>query len=150
MGALGELAKRLGAAAKAPAQTVVVGWPEDGPGGPEVAEIAAILMLGTRDGRIPPRPVLDRVLVARRADVLAAGRQIGALRLRGDSEGARRVLEALAKSLEEDVRARMAAGVKPDNAPSTVARKGVNLPLRDPRGPDRLDRHLTSRVDERK
>jgi len=103
-----------------------VGWVD-----PEVARIVAINAAGSRDGRHPPaRPVLLPALDAS-AELIAAlsGRAVAEA---AAGRGPERALDELGRRLADEVRARIyAAG--PPNAPSTIARKGYDAPLRGPR-----------------
>ena len=146
MGGIAALRKRLQAARVVQLPTVFVGWPEDGPGGKEVARIAQILMAGSRDGRIPARPVLDRVALERRGAIQRASTAAVAALVRGQPAAARSILEALASDLEGWVREALEDGAAPPNAASTIARKGFDYPLRNPGGEDRLFRYLVSGV----
>jgi len=125
---------------------VVVGWPADGPGGPDVARIAAILMAGSADGRLPARPVLDRVLAEHGPALKRAFAQASAAYLEGDARKARGVLEGLARRLGDAVRNALGVGVTPGNAPSTIADKGYDWALRHPEGTDRLWAYLVAEV----
>ena len=125
---------------------VVVGWPEDGPGGPDVARIAAILMAGTPDNVLPARPVLDRVFAEHAPAIQRAFGQATAAYLAGDARKARGVLEGLAQRLGDAVRNALGVGVTPGNKPSTIAAKGYDWALRHPEGTDRLWRYLVAEV----
>lgn len=132
---------------KMPSLPVVeVGWPEDGPGGPGLAMIARILQLGTKDGRIPPRPVLASVATAHKDEIQRRVRTAIEAYARGDAHVGRKILEALAEWLGVQVRNALGVGVPPPNAASTIARKGQDFPLRNPDGADALYKHLVARA----
>lgn len=143
---MSDLVEKLRNLRNAPEITIQVGWPEDGPGGPEVAKIAAILQEGTSDGRIPARPVLDRVAFERSTELTETSQEIARALLAGDYSEALEAAQGFAEESRQAVAQRLDAGVPPGNAPSTVARKGIDLPLRNPGGADRLYRHLVGRA----
>lgn len=130
----------------ASAPVVEVGWPEDGPGGPEVARIAAILMAGSEKAHIPPRPILASVMATHRDEVLRAVRMAAAAFAAGEGRKARGILDGLAKTLETHVRNALGQGFPPGNAAATIAAKGYDFPLRHPDGEDRLWKYLVARV----
>ena len=117
-----------------------VGYPEDVVG-EEFAEIVRINFFGTRDGRIPPRPLLEEAYEIARADI----ERIDLLSETIAGRGAQ-AMRARAKLLEAAVRKILNNGVPLEaNAPSTVTAKGDNRPLRDPRGKDRFLTELVAR-----
>lgn len=87
-----------------------------------VAEIAAVLEFGTRDGRIPPRPVLTAAFEKHRAEMLLMSQAMITAVLLGKMTK-KRALGLLGEFLKSKAQAMIAAGVKPDNAPSTIRRK---------------------------
>lgn len=108
---------------------LVVGW--EG----ELARIAGILERGTRDKRIPARPVLERIRKLAERDT----RFIRALAA-GNAEAARQRLEEIARRALE-------RGVPPPNAPSTARRKGGDdRAWRNVKGADALYKGVQAEV----
>lgn len=102
------------------------GLHEKGPDGKAspltVAEIFAILNYGTRDGRIPPRPVLEKTFEKRRS----ALKDLGAKLIGGVVFGTIAVDQALnimGAQFAADVKAAIVAGFPPPNAASTARAK---------------------------
>lgn len=89
-----------------------------------IAEIFAVLNFGTRDGRIPPRPVLQATFDAKRAEL----KELGS-RLIGDVVFGHLTLEhalgIMGSQLAADVKAAIVAGFPPPNAPSTARAKAM-------------------------
>lgn len=89
-----------------------------------VAEIAAVLHFGTKDGHIPPRPFLAMTFDAKREELVALGSDllfgvlIGKLSLE-------RALNVLGAVLANATKATVTAGVPPPNAPSTALGKAM-------------------------
>lgn len=119
---------------------VRIGWTD-----PEVARIVRINEEGSFDGRRPPaRPVLLPVADANEEEIsskfgsaiAAAVRSVTPLTSASDG------LRGVGEHVEDLIRAQILA-VKPDNAPSTIARKGVNAPLRGGNRPGARDRIWT-------
>lgn len=108
-------------------QTLVVGWQD-----PEVARIVAINEQGSEDGKHPPaRPILQPVLDENVEEINAAMAKIvtGVIADRDSAAKVRRGLDALGERIEDLMRERIET-MTPGNAPSTIARKGVDAPLR--------------------
>ena len=111
--------------------------------------IAGVLMEGSSDGRIPPRPILERVKVEQRKRIHQDTRRIVEELLAGRKARAQEIAEELAAHLLERTRAAQDGTITPSNAASTIARKGVDAPLRTPgasAGGDRLYKQVTARV----
>ncbi len=89
-----------------------------------IAEIFAVLNFGTKDGRIPPRPVLQTTFDAKRDEL----KELGA-RLIGDVVFGHLTLEhalgIMGAQLAADVKAAIVAGFPPPNAPSTARAKAM-------------------------
>lgn len=101
-----------------------------------VAEVAAILHFGTRDGTIPARPFLEMALNAKREELKATGAVLMAGVIFGKMD-LNTALNIMGAFLAAAAKATVVAGVPPPNAPS-VARakqrrgsKGVSKPLID-------------------
>lgn len=121
-----------------------VGYPEDVVG-PEFAEIARINFLGSRDGTLPARPLLENAMALARADVERLGLVEAALKGPAEAEAAmRQAAELVADKVREILDS--SATLEP-NADSTIAAKGTDWPLRSPasKGEDRFARLLTVR-----
>jgi hypothetical protein len=116
---------------------VRIGWTD-----PEVARIVAINEAGSFDlRRPPPRPVLLPVADENESEISSLfGSAIGAaVRSVTPLTTAHDGLQGVGEHVEDLIRARIDA-VTPDNAPSTIARKGVNAPLRGGNRPGARDR----------
>lgn len=116
-----------------------VGWLD-----PESAAIAHINEEGSRDGKRPPaRPVLQPAL-DENADLIS---DLTAKATRDALAGRspRGTLEELGRRLEDEVRTRIYSAT-PNNAPSTIRKKGYDAPLRGPE--DRILDGVTSVVVE--
>ena len=123
-----------------------VGYPADTTPA-DFIDVVRINFLGSADGEHPPpRPLLENAL----ADARASG-AIDALVTQivsGDRPEA--ALEQAAQIVEQRARAILETGAGlQDNAPSTIAAKGANAPLRTPGGADRFLGLLTHRVQRR-
>jgi hypothetical protein len=98
-----------------------------------IAAIVEILNRGTRDGRIPARPVIQYITNRALSDSIflaAVARQ--------DRQAAANRLYKIGLSIIQ-------GGVKPVNAPSTAARKGGDRrALRNTRGKDRVYKMFTT------
>jgi hypothetical protein len=106
---------------------VTCGWDGD------IGEILTILIRGTRDGRIPARPVTRYIVQAAKADRIFLAAM------------ARRDMQAAANRLYAIGRLIIGGGVKPVNADSTAARKGGDRrALRDVQGKDRVYEDFTT------
>lgn len=120
----------IAAAAGKPNANVTVGWPASAGqhvrANMSVAQLAAIHEFGT--ARIPKRSMLaatfeqnaDRYALALRQ--IAVGIAFGKVDLR-------RGLSLFGAMVKGDVMKRIAQGIPPPNAPSTIARKGSSTPL---------------------
>lgn len=107
--------------------TLAVGWSD-----PEVARIVAINEQGSRDGKRPPaRPVLQPVLDENVEEINAhvAGIVRGVIADRDSASKVRRGFGVLGERIEDLMRAKIET-MTPANAPSTIARKGIDAPLR--------------------
>ena len=121
---------------------VEVGYPEDVVG--DFVDVVRINFLGSSDGKHPPpRPLLDEAWAAVERQVADLG--IGLAYLESEQAGKARLEEA-GRILEAKVREILEARTLQENAPATIARKGVNAPLRTPGGDDRFMRLLTRRL----
>lgn len=87
-----------------------------------VAEIFAVLNFGTRDGKIPPRPVMTTVFDAKRDELKAMGARLIADVIVGNMD-LDTALNMLGARLAADVKAAIVAGFPPPNAPSTALAK---------------------------
>lgn len=120
-----------------------VGWPE-GPTPEDFVAIVRINMLGSSDGRVPARPVLDNAY----AEFSGLGAELVGRVLKGEEIPA--ILEDFGERVEGRVREMLLSGEGlKDNAASTIRRKGENAPLRTPGGADRFLKFLTHRVRRR-
>jgi hypothetical protein len=102
------------------------------PGGLTLAQIGAVLELGTADGHIPARYWLQGTMAERRADIAALSVQL----LRRVLAGALTVemyRQIMGEQLVSWTKERIVAGegLQPPNAASTIARKGSSRPLVD-------------------
>ena len=107
--------------------TLRVGWTD-----PEVARIVAINQQGSADGRRPPpRPVLQPVLDENIGEILDHTQVLvaAAVTSMDPAVSAWRGLDALGDRIEDMIRDRIVT-MTPANAPSTIARKGIDAPLR--------------------
>ena len=119
---------------------VRVGWRD-----PEAAEIAYINDRGgNRGNNPPPRPVLGPAVAAVADEVRRGQVAVAVAAMKGQSTDA--PMEALGALVEEAVRQEIRT-VQPANAPSTIARKGFNAPLRGA-DQDRIWEHLEHWVDD--
>jgi hypothetical protein len=122
----------MAAAAQKPGAHVTVGWPAGGPqhagSGMSVAEVAAQHEFGT--ARIPQRSMLRATCEIYADKYTEALRKIGIGITYGriDLKGG---LDLLGAMIKGDVQKRIAAGIMPPNAPSTIKRKGSSTPLID-------------------
>lgn len=121
---------------------VEVGYPADVVG--DFVNVVRINFLGSADGAHPPaRPLLDEAWAQVKGQIADLG--IGLAYLESEAAGKARLEEA-GRILEAKVREILEARTLQENAPATVARKGVNAPLRTPGGDDRFMRLLTRRL----
>lgn len=107
--------------------TLRVGWTD-----PEVARIVAINEAGSADGRRPPaRPVLVPVMDENVESILGEVEGVVAAAVgSADPAGAvERGLDVLGDRVEDLIRDRIDK-MTPANAPSTIAKKGADAPLR--------------------
>lgn len=119
---------------------VRVGWRD-----PEAAEVAYINDRGgDRGNNPPPRPVLGPGLAAVADDLRRGQARVAVMVLRRQDPTA--ALEELGATAEEAVRQAIRE-VQPENAPSTIARKGFDGPLRGAVG-DRIWTHLEHWVED--
>lgn len=137
------LLANLKSIADADGAEVVLGWSD-----PEAGRIAAINEAGDRAGRgrPPARPVVLPTVDAEAALISDMTGRAVAESARG--RGPERALGELGERLVASARARIDARLgwdRPNNAPSTIARKGFDAPLRGD-GPDRIYDGLTSEV----
>ena len=98
--------------------------PEDG--GPSVADVAVWNHYGT--GKIPARPFIALALEQKKPELQALFARIG----RGvmeDKLEARQALGLMGEAVTAAIKAQIADGVPPPNAPETVDRKGSSTPL---------------------
>jgi hypothetical protein len=122
----------MAAAAQKPGAHVTVGWPAGGPqhagSSMTVAEVAAQHEFGT--ARIPQRSMLRATVEIYEHKYTEALRKIGIGITHGriDLKGG---LDLLGTIIKGDVQKRIAAGIMPPNAPSTIKRKGSSTPLID-------------------
>lgn len=89
-----------------------------------LAELAAVLHYGTQDGHIPPRPFLTMTLDAKRDELKKLGSDLMANVIMGRIT-LEQALNAMGSKLAADVKATIAAGVPPPNAPSTAIAKAM-------------------------
>jgi hypothetical protein len=97
------------------------------PGGATVADVATWNHFGT--SRIPPRPFLTNWFDANIQEVSTRLKAAGAAIVKGDDPY--KALQRVALWAEGGVKRYIAEGVPPDNADSTVAKKGSSKPLID-------------------
>ena len=117
-----------------------VGYPEDVVG-PEFAEIVRINILGTRDRRILPRPLLEEAYEIARKDIEEINLLSETLAGRG-----KQAMRQRAQLLADAVRQIPTnGGTLEPNKPATVKAKGDSRPLRDPNGEDRFLTELVAR-----
>jgi hypothetical protein len=127
-----ETIQKMAAAAQKPGAHVTVGWPatagQHAGSSMSVAEIAAQHEFGT--ARIPQRSMLRATVEIYEHKYTEALRKIGIGITAGriDLKGG---LDLLGVMIKGDVQKRIAAGIMPPNAPSTIARKGSSTPLID-------------------
>lgn len=89
-----------------------------------LAELAAVLHFGTRNGRIPPRPFLTMAFDAKRGELKEMGAELLAAVLFGRIS-LDKALDLMGATLASAARATIVAGVAPPNAPSTIRRKAL-------------------------
>jgi len=121
----------MAAAAGRPGAHVVVGWPEGSPqhagSSMTVAQIASIHEFGLPP-HIPERSMLRATCELNSEKYTEALRKIG-IGITYARIDLRRGLDLLGITIKGDVQKRIAAGIMPPNAPSTIARKGSSKPL---------------------
>ena len=123
----------MAAAANKQGAHVTVGWPASA--GTHrgshltVAEIASIHEFGI-PGRIPERSMIRATCEMNSAKYAEAVRKIGIGITFGRTD-LRRGLDLLGVMIKGDIQQRIAAGIAPPNAPSTIKRKGSSTPLID-------------------
>jgi hypothetical protein len=130
---------------------VVVGWAVELDTPPEVIAIAAINALGgNRGDNPPPRPVLEPMLAANRNTIRGFHTKAAQAAARGRNPEL--ALEQLAAFLGPELQRWVADMHTPPNAPSVIARKGFDDPLRGPSRPslgvegDRIWRYASARL----
>ena len=123
----------MAAAAQKPNAHVTVGWPtkagQHQGSTLTVAQIAAVHEFGI-PGRIPMRSMLRATTELNAAKYTEALRKIGIGIAYGRID-LRRGLDLLGIMIKGDVQKRIAAGIPPPNAPSTIKAKGSSTPLID-------------------
>lgn len=95
-----------------------------------IAQIASILEFGTEDGHIPARPALRSTFDKMHPQLTALGAVLIKAVIDGKME-VRQALNIMGAKLANAVKATITAGMKPANAPSTIARKGSSKPWVD-------------------
>ena len=93
-------------------------------------DVAMVLEFGTRDGKIPPRPFVSGTFQLYRAE------WIGMLRglvpeIYKQRMTINKALALVGQRAAADMKSTIKAGIRPENAPSTIAKKGSDLPLVD-------------------
>jgi hypothetical protein len=126
-----EAIQSMAAAAQKPDAHVTVGWPASAGqhhSGMSIAEVAAQNEFGT--SRIPQRSMLRATVEIYAHKYQDALRKIGIGITHGriDLKGG---LDLLGVMIKGDVQKRIAAGIMPPNALSTIKRKGSRTPLID-------------------
>lgn len=99
-------------------------------GGMRLAQIAAIMEFGTKDGRVPERAALRSMLAQNRDAIKKLCAKL-ILQIVGGKMDQKKALGVLGQFLVDKTRATIAQGLPPPNAASTVRRKGSNKPLID-------------------
>lgn len=127
---LDRAAKKLGLWVRNAQVEIRVGVPDvTHHSGLRLPELAAIHEFGTDDGRIPERAPFRTTM---RENVNAYKRGLAAAaKASVRSKGNRKAYELLGAKAAGDVQSRIAQGLPPPNAPSTVAQKGSDTPLID-------------------
>ena len=125
-----EIVRRLTIAA---GKEVAVGWVE-GKANAETATIALINTFGAPRANIPARDTITPATDALAPDAAKAFGEDGAAALKGSAGD---TLSSLADTAEARHKQEIADFNDPGNAPSTIAQKGFNDPLRG-KGKDRL------------
>lgn len=124
-----ETIQKMAAAASKPGAHVTVGWPASAgqhSSGMSVAEIAAVHEFGT--ARTPQRSMLRATVEIYDHKYQDALRKIGIGITHGRID-LKSGLDLLGVMIKGDVQKRIAAGIMPPNAASTVKRKGSSTPL---------------------
>lgn len=128
-----EAVQAMAAAANKQGAHVTVGWPESSGvhrnSQLTVAQIAAIHEFGLPP-RIPERSMIRATYEQNSARYAEAVRKIG-IGISFARTDLRRGLDLLGSMIKGDIQRRIAAGVPPPNAPSTIKRKGSSTPLID-------------------
>lgn len=95
-----------------------------------VAHYAAINEYGSADGHVPQRSFLRATITERSAAYIEALKR-ALRRVATTGEAIDPIMQKLGLVMLGDVQRRIAAGIDPPNAPSTIAKKGSSTPLID-------------------
>jgi len=98
-------------------------------GGLTLGELAAVLEFGSTDGHIPERSFIRAYIDENRTEIEAELRAITAKVIAGTLPSMDQGLRQLGAKMEAEIADRIRAGISPENAPSTVERKGSSTPL---------------------
>lgn len=124
------------------------GGAEHGDSGLTVAEIATILEFGTEDGHIPARPALQITFDKNRDKLVELGQKLigGVFDRKITVDKALNVMgAALANEVKKEITT--GEGIPPDNAESTIRKKGSDRPWVDT---SRVLNSITWMVDKKK
>lgn len=114
--------------------------------GTSMALVAAVNEFGTEDGHIPERSFLRSTVDDNRTRYYRLARELHSDVLRGRF-GIWRALSLVGQKAQADVQAKIASGVPPPNAPSTIERKGSSTPLIDTGAMRQAIRYVVEGVD---
>lgn len=95
-----------------------------------VAQIAALMEFGSRDGKVPERAALRSMLASNVDEIKKLCGKL-CLQIASGKMDKKRALGVLGQFLVDKTRSKIQEGLPPPNAASTVRRKGSNKPLID-------------------